>query len=220
MQSSFCEFLRTFAIMHLPYLALEVFAIGLIFALKCRVSDTAEISQQLKKKREIFLAFSFVRCALLMILAVFIIATLLPNLVIWWTAHYLRLMFLQGSLIAAALVAAVGAIQLAFTLIKDGSGKFGRSCFNILFLFISAAHLIASVSMNFLYGWEIAWFTTSAVPYLGSVLSFEPNIELLKNFPVLLQLYLVQGLFVFAITPFFNISWVIFNPQCRLRAEH
>jgi nitrate reductase gamma subunit len=220
MPSTLCETLVTFSKMHLPYLALEIFAIGLIFALKCRRNDIAEMSQQVKQNPEHFLALSLVRCTVLLILAVFMVATLFPKLVSWWTAHYLRLMSLQGLLISAAIVAAVGAIQFALILLKTAKGaKSIKGCLNALFMLILAAHLFASVSMNFLYGWEIAWFTAIAVPYLGSVLSFEPNIDLLNNLPVLVQLYLVQGLLVFAIAPFFSVSWAIFNPKCPSRAK-
>jgi hypothetical protein len=219
MPSTICETLVTFSKMSLPYLAFGIFVLGLIFAFKCRQKDTALIYQHIQKSSEGFLSFSFIRYAMLFILVVFITATLFPKLVFWWTAHYIRLMVIQSLLISAAILAAVGSIQFAFSLMKATEGKFGRLCFQVLFLFILTAQLLASVSLNFLYGWEISWFTAIAVPYLGSVLTFEPDTQLLNNLPWLIQLYLAQGLLVFAIAPFFSISWALFNPKCRSFAK-
>jgi nitrate reductase gamma subunit len=200
--------------MHLPYIALEIFAIGFIVALKFGHAK-ALVSEVLPHTRENDFSFYCIRWGIFPILGIFIVATILPGIITWWIAHYARLILLQVVLMALALTAAVSAFQMAFNYVKCSECKMQRSWWNALFLVLLGAHLLASITMNFLYGWEISWFTTLAAPYLWSVLTFEPNLTLIESLPALLQFYLVQGCFVFAVAPFFAISWVVFNPKAR-----
>ncbi|MDT9186479.1 MAG: respiratory nitrate reductase subunit gamma [Limnospira sp. PMC 894.15] len=62
--------------------------------------------------------------------------------------------------------------------------------------------VVAGIWTAIFYGWGSSWYAGAAVPYLWSVLQFNPNISLVENLPLMVKVHIVGAFSLVGLFPF------------------
>jgi len=108
-----------------------------------------------------------------------------------------------GRLFTLEAVSLIGGLLLAWglaglTLRRARDGQWGAAALLGLLLTQALSGIYLAVSLR----WGSAWYVHVVVPYLRSVLAFQPDAALLAQAPFIVQLHTLSGMVMLALAPF------------------
>ncbi len=84
--------------------------------------------------------------------------------------------------------------------------------------------LLAEVTLGFwvalIFRWGSDWYLYTAVPWMVSLLKFQPEIATVTTLPVVVKLHLLGGFLVIGVFPFTRLVHVVTVPIAYLRRPH
>jgi nitrate reductase gamma subunit len=139
---------------------------------------------------------------ILIVLAGHLIAFLIPRSVLAWNGVPWRLYVLEIAGLAFGLLTLVGLILLIIRRATSARIRVVTSGMDVILLLVLLIQVIAGVWTAIVYRWGSSWYASFAVPYLWSVIKFQPDISLVSNLPFMVKVH-ISGAFVFiALIPF------------------
>lgn len=131
-----------------------------------------------------------------------LIGLLIPSQVLAWNGNPVRLLVLESTGMAFALLALLGLLVHLRQQLKTADGRLGATPADWLFaiallvLITSGMHVATAVT------WGSSWYATSMAPYLRSLLALRPEIAAVSAVPVSVQLHVVAAWLVIGLFPF------------------
>ncbi|NTX00819.1 respiratory nitrate reductase subunit gamma [Myxococcus sp. CA040A] len=113
-----------------------------------------------------------------------------------------RLFALESVSLIGALLLGWGLFSL--TLRRAREGQWGAA----VALGLVFAQVLTGVYVAVSLRWGSAWYVHVVVPYLRSVLAFQPDSTLIRAAPLVFQVHLLTGFGLLALAPFFRMSRV------------
>ncbi|KAB2946970.1 MAG: Nitrite oxidoreductase gamma subunit [Candidatus Methanoperedens nitroreducens] len=192
-----------------PYVAIILaFAVGIYRYFNDRISYSS-FSSQFLEKNTLFWGSVPWHYGILAILLAHLLALIFPSA---WMIVPDHLYVLEVSGLALALFTLVG---LGFLLLRrlDNARVFRVTS---VMDWILVATLLVQVDMGFMvalfYRWGSQWYLYTAVPYLVSLLSFDPQIQYIVTLPWLVKLHIIGGFVIIALFPFTRLMHLVTFP--------
>jgi nitrate reductase gamma subunit len=139
---------------------------------------------------------------ILIIIGGHVIGFLIPRSVLAWNGVPWRLYVLEISALAFGLLTLVGLVLLIFRRATSARIRVVTSGMDVVLLLVLLVQVIAGIYTAIVYRWGSSWYAAFAVPYLWSVIKLQPDISLVSNLPLMVQVHII-GAFVFvALIPF------------------
>jgi respiratory nitrate reductase gamma subunit len=186
----------------LPYIALAVMFIGLaIRFLRHRFSITTRSSQMLEDRAIVFGSVPW-HIGILTLLFGHLLPLLIPGLWAQLTAHRAFVLTVEAVGFGAGLLALVGIgvlllRRLFVARIRAISGPLDWVVLSLLLGQVGLGLLVANG-----YRWASVWSVGTLVPYLWSLLTLTPEMELVSQMPVLIKAHVIGAWLLFALVPF------------------
>ena len=149
--------------------------------------------------------FTLARCLLLLAVAAIAVEHLLlllaPQAVLRWNADVRRLIVLEavGAVAGCACVAAALA-ALSRQLLSDASNS--KSIARTLNLSVASVAMVSGVAIAIAYRWASSWSVVTLTPYVWSLSSAQPRVDLVASTPFLVRLHVLGAFASLALLPF------------------
>jgi len=203
---------NTFLFIVWPYLALAVFAGGLLVRSMLEPKRTAA-GESPWSQAWTLIARSKIWClSLLVLLLAHVVEMLFPSKILLWDSVPLRLYALEGFAFVAGLLGLAGyTVRVWRYLRRSGASVISETAdaafFALLFLGLLSGLLIAV-----LYRWGSSWGVVTLAPYVLSILRGEPAVEFVTRMPFLVRLHIFSAFAGLAVFPFTRMASLMILP--------
>ncbi len=196
----------------LPYLAI-VLLVGVSWYRYARqgFSYSALASQTLENRLHFWGVVPF-HWGILVVLAGHLLALVLPGSILWWNTAEVRVILLEATGIAFALLALVGLLVLIARRLARPRPRVVWTHADRLLHLILLVQIVTGILVAVTHGWGSSWFATTATPYLWSLASLQPDVSRIASLGVLIQLHIVTAWLFVAVFPFTRMVHALVAP--------
>src|SRR5215471_4562443 len=132
-----------------------------------------------------------------------VLAFLFPAYLLQWNRQPVRLVVLEASGIAAAIVAIAGFVVPGIRAARSGRR---HAPVDIVATALVLTSMLSGLAVAILYRWASVWSAVTLLPYLHSLVARNPNIALVTYLPPLVKLHVASTVAVVAILPFTRMA--------------
>lgn len=186
----------------LPYVLLAVGIVGAIYRYNSNRFTWSTQSSQFLENRTLFFGSFPWHYGILTILLAHFIGFLVPSSILAWNSIPLRLYIFELSGLALGFLALFGLLALSYRRLTNSRAKAVTTGWDALLLIILLIQVLTGLSNAILYRWGSNWYAATAVPWMWSVLSLNPNAEYVANLPLLTKVHIFNAMILVALIPF------------------
>ncbi len=195
-----------------PYVAITLLLVVSISRYRSRGYGISSLSSQFLETNDLFWGSVPFHLGILTIFFGHLIGFLIPRQMVLWNGSQLRLLFVEVTSLVAALLCALGLILLvvrrfSHARLRPVTTALDWLVYGMLFFQIGTGIWIALVLR-----WGSAWYVTIAVPYLRSIFTFSPQVNLIADVPWAVKLHILGAFTLFSIFAFTRLMHVLVAP--------
>ncbi|MBI5888445.1 MAG: respiratory nitrate reductase subunit gamma [Deltaproteobacteria bacterium] len=196
-----------------PYVLLTIAVVGLFWRFSTnRYSWSTQSSQFLENRTLFFGSFPW-HYGIITILVGHFIAFLIPSLVFAWNGAPARLYLLELVGLALGFLALFGLLALIYRRITNARVKTMTSSWDVLILIILIIQVVTGLGNAIFYRWGSNWYAAAAVPWMWSILKFNPNVDFVRNLPLNTKIHIFNAMIFIGFIPFSRlVHFVVINP--------
>lgn len=197
----------------LPYVAFFVFFLMTILRYRSRTFTYSSLSSQFLENRMHFWAVVPFHYGILAVLAGHVLAFLIPQQILVWNSHPLRLYALEITGLVAGILTAIGLVASIVRRIRIS--KVGRvtTTFDWILYAMLLVQVLTGIEIAVRLPWGTSWFAAVAAPYFWSLVKFNPQIDLIAPLPWLVKLHIINAYAVIGYFPFTRLVHVLVIPN-------
>jgi len=192
----------TFLYIVFPYLAILTCIVGSIIRIRWLGYTISSFSTQLFESRQLYWGSRLFHSGIVILLLGHLIGLIIPRGVTLFTNHPLRLMVIEVTAFAFALMAFVGVILLLYRRLTDRRVRIVTKKTDFLVYGVLLLQIITGIWVAYFHRWGISWYTTVLAPYIHSFFTFSPNVTAFAALPVMIKIHALLGFVFIAIIPF------------------
>lgn len=196
----------------LPYVAVALVFAVTIARWRLHPFSVSSLSSQLLESRKLYWGSVPFHWGLSLILLGHLTALIIPRGFEMWNGARLRLYLLEITGLALALWAGVGIAVLIYRRVSDARIRRVTSPMDLVVLGIVAFQIITGVWIAVGYRWGSYWGTAVFVPYMRSLITFQPDPSYVDPLPLVLKLHALAFFAFLAVFPFTRLVHIITLP--------
>lgn len=195
-----------------PYVAMSLFVFVGITRYRRSPFTVSSLSAQFLECRQHFWGSVPFHYGILAVLAGHLAGLLVPDGVLLWNRHPLRLYLLELTGFSFALLALFGIINVLVRRATDARSRIVTSRTDWVLFLLLLVQVATGVFTAVFHGWGSSWFAASATPYLVSLVTFSPEVSYIAPMPWTVKTH-VAGAFLFvAIVPYTRLMHFLVAP--------
>lgn len=195
-----------------PYISLLIAIVVTIYRSIYRPFSVSSLSSQLLERKQLFWGSISFHWGITIILTGHLIAIFIPQSIVLWNSHPLRLYLLEISGIALGVWATVGMAILLWRRLTVSRVRVVSTPMDFVVLILVLASLVTGVIVSSYYRWGSFWFTGIFTPYIWSILTFQPNAAPLVPLPFTIKLHVFNFYLMSLAFPFSRLVHIISWP--------
>jgi len=195
-----------------PYVAVAVAIVGTVWRFLSNRFSVSSLSSQFLESRRLFWGSVPWHYGILIVLAGHLIAFLTPRSVLAWNGVPWRLYVLEITALAFGLLTLAGLILLIIRRAGSARIRVVTSGMDVVLLLVLLIQVVAGVWTAIVYRWGSSWYAAFAVPYIWSVIKFQPDISLVSNLPFMVQLHITSAFVFITLIPFTRVIHFLVAP--------
>jgi len=196
----------------LPYVSMALFLLVSIQRYRRDPFTFSSLSSQFLESRRLFWGSVPFHVGIIVLFFGHLTGFLIPREVLMWNSMPARRFVLEASALAAALLVAVGLIALVARRLSSDRLRPLTSAADVFVYLALGFQLVTGLWVAIGYRWGSAWYAAAAVPYLRSVFSFEPNLQIVAGLPWVAKLHIAGAWVLFAGFSFTRLVHVLVAP--------
>ena len=197
----------------LPYVVVVVFLVVTITRYRMKAFSYSSLSSQFLENQQHFWGSVPFHYGILVVLLGHVIGFLLPQTLLSWNAAPLRLMLLEVTGIAFAVLTLVG---LANIMLRRCTSHLARKVTTrgdwVVYLLL-LVQVLSGIGVAVFHGWGSSWFATSLSPWLWSLVRLSPEVAFVSPLPWLVKLHIVNAFLLIGFFPFTRLVHVLVVPN-------
>ena len=170
------------------------------------------LSSQFLESDELFYGSVSWHFGILIVLAGHVIGFLFPKQVLWFNGVPLRLYILESTALLFGLMTLVGLISLVWRRMTSPRIRAVTSTMDVIVLLLLLVQVGLGVYTALFYRWGSSWYATSAVPYLYSLFTLQPNLQMIAPLPLVVKLHMMNAYLLVAVFPFSRLIHMLAVP--------
>jgi nitrate reductase gamma subunit len=186
----------------LPYAAVAILIVVSIYRFVTNKFSYSSLSSQFLESDELFYGSVPWHIGILGVLTGHLIGLLIPQQVLWFNSVPLRLYILEVTGLVLGLMALVGIVSLFWRRIKTAKIWAVTTVMDIVVLGLLLTQVSLGVYIALFFRWGSSWYAASAVPYLYSLFSFQPDLALITQMPLFIKLHIIGAFLILLVLPF------------------
>lgn len=203
-----------------PYIAVILAILGGIYRYFADRFSYSSLSSQFLENRTLFWGSVPWHYGVIIVLLAHLLALLFPA---QWAAligEPLRLYVLEVTGLALALMATLGLVLLIVRRLGNARAFAVTSALDWVLLVTLLAQVALGFWVALFYRWGADWYLHTAVPWLVSLLTFNPQIQYVTVLPLVVKLHMLGGFVIIALFPFTRLVHLVTFPITYLRRPY
>jgi len=190
------------ALVVFPYIAIVLAVVLGIVRYKNRQNTHTSMSTQFLEGRTHFWGSVPWHYGILLVLIGHILALFFPSGILAWNGSPVRLYLLETTGLALGLFAFIGLLLLLYRRVANPRVASESNGLNYIVLIILLIQVVTGLAIATMYRWGSSWGAGSLTPYLWSLLSLRPDIDLIATMPFLVKLHIFNAFLFILLLPF------------------
>lgn len=195
-----------------PYVAAALAVVVTIARWRLHPFSVSSLSSQLLESRKLYWGSIPFHWGLSLILVGHIAALIVPRGFELWNRVPVRLYLLEITGLALALWAGFGIAVLIYRRLSDARVRRVTSPMDLVVLALIAVQILTGVWIAVGYRWGSYWGTSVFVPYLRSLMRFQPDPSYVAALPWVLKAHVLAFYAFLAVFPFSRLVHIITLP--------
>lgn len=195
-----------------PYVAIVLAVVVSIIRWRRHPFTVSALSSQLLEGRKLFWGSISFHWGITIILVGHLVALVVPTGVQLWNGAPLRLYLLEATGVALAVWALFGLSMLIYRRLTSARVRAVTTPMDLVVLGVILVQVVTGIWIAVGYRWGSFWGTAVFVPYIRSLLTFQPQPELVDALPGMLQLHAVTFFAFLALFPFSRLVHIVTLP--------
>lgn len=195
-----------------PYVALAIAVIGSVVRWRRFPFTVSSLSSQLLESRWLRWGSVSFHWGISLILLAHLAALLVPSGFELWNGSPVRLYLLEGTGLALALWTLFGLGVLIIRRIRSSRIRAVTTPMDVVVLGVILVQVVTGIWIAAGYRWGSFWGTSVFVPYIRSLLAFQPAPELVAPLPLVLKTHVVTFWVFLVIFPFTRLVHIVTLP--------
>ncbi len=195
-----------------PYIAVVLFIGVAIWRYVRRSFSYSSLSSQFLENEHQFWASTAFHWGILFVLGGHLVAFCIPREIQIWNSQPIRLLALEISALAGGLLAIIGLIGFIRRRMLFPRMRAVTTHVDVILLWLLAIQIVSGLAIAWIYPWGSSWYASTMVPYLWSLLLFQPDISAMSAMPTLVITHVVGAFVIIAFFPFTRLVHVLVAP--------
>lgn len=204
--------LNSFIFVVMPYAALAL----LIFVTPYRFYSNrltwSAYSTQFLEPKTLFWGINPWHYGILPVLAAHLLGIIFPGPMKAFLGNQSNLIVFESIGLALGLFALFGCVLLLLRRVNTPLLKRVTFAADWVLLYLLAAQSLSGVYIATAMKWGANWYLHTAVPYLWSLLTLNPQIEYVADFPLVFKLHVAGAFLIVALLPFTTLVHMLYLP--------
>ncbi len=206
------DILNTFLFVGLPYIAIAVFFIGVIYRYRYSKFTYSSLSSQFLEGRQLYWGSMPFHWGILFLFLMHLVAFLIPDCIIAFNRQPVRLLVLEIGAFMFGVTVLFGLLTLFIRRITNPRLMPVTSGMDITIELLLLTQVVLGLLVAFSTRWGSSWFATVLSPYLFSIITFQPDITAVNALPLLIKLHIIGAFLIFTIFPFTRLVHMLVLP--------
>ncbi len=197
----------------LPYLSFTLF---LLISIRRYLRETftfSSLSSQFLENKQHFWGLVPFHYGMIIILIGHLIGFFLPREVLWWNSIPLRLYVLELTAFISAILTLTGLINIIVRRLTVIKMKMVTSFADWILFGIFILQILTGLYTAIFYSWGSSWFVVTAVPYLFSLFTLNPDISFITAMPWMVKFHIISAYLMIAFFPFTRLVHALVVPN-------
>lgn len=196
----------------LPYVALVLFVGGTLWRYAAHRYSISSLSSQFLEDRWLGVGSVPWHLGILVVLAGHLVAFAFPSF--WRSVLSVPLVLHSVEIVglAAATACALGLVTLLGRRLLRGRLQPVTTWADYVVLVLLLTEVIIGILVAIAHRWGALWSTGTVMPFVKSLLIFQPKLDLVLELPALVRVHLLLAFLIFAIAPFTRLIHAVFVP--------
>ncbi len=195
-----------------PYVATALLVVVTLIRWRLHPFTVSSLSSQLLESRKLYWGSVPFHWGLSTILLGHLVALLIPRGFEAWNGAPLRLYLLEATGLALGLWAAFGIGVLVYRRVTSARVRSVSSVMDFVVLAVVSIQILSGIWIAVGYRWGSYWGTSVFVPYMRSIIGFDPKPEYVDPLPFALQLHAFMFWVFLAVFPFTRLVHIVALP--------
>lgn len=195
-----------------PYAAIVLAVVVSVIRWRRHPFSVSALSSQLLESRKLFWGSVSFHWGISLVLLGHLAALLVPRGFELWNGAPARLYLLEATGLALGLWALFGVVVLIFRRLTNRRIQAVTSVMDGVVLALILVQVVTGLWIALGYRWGSFWGTSVFVPYVWSLLTFQPQPELVAPLPFVLQLHAFSFFVFLALFPFSRLVHIVTVP--------
>jgi len=196
----------------LPYMAFTVAVVFTIHRYRKDGFTYSSLSSQFLEGRELFYGSVAWHFGIIGALTGHAIGFLFPKSVLWFNGVPVRLYILEITGLLFGLLALVGIVSLVVRRAATSRVRSVTTKMDVVVVTLLLIQVALGVYIAVFYRWGSSWYVTSAVPYLRSLWTLQPDLKTIEPLPLMIKLHIVNFYLLLLIFPFSRLVHMLIVP--------
>lgn len=193
----------------LPYLLITIAVVGTIYRYQTqRFTWSSQSSEFLENKSLFYGSFPW-HYGVVLILCMHILAIFIPGGVLAWNSVPVRLYILELSGLSLGILAFFGLLVFIYRRLTDARVKSLTTTWDVIVLIVLLIQILTGLANAILYRWGSNWYAATAVPWIWSIITLQPNVEFVKNLPLLTKVHILNAMLFIVLIPFTRLVHIL-----------
>jgi nitrate reductase gamma subunit len=203
-----------------PYVCVAVAIVATFWRFVTDKFSYSSLSSQFLENQQLFWGSVAWHYGILIVLGAHLLGFLIPDSILWWNSVPVRLYFLEITGFVFGLLALVGLVILAHRRFTSPRIRVMTSPMDIVLYASLLLQIVVGVWLAMTLRWGSSWYASFAVPYLWSLLELKPNVALVNNLPMIVQIHIVNAFVLILLIPFTRLVHFLSFPYKYLFRPH
>ncbi len=186
----------------LPYVVLLVLVLGSAYRYWYRGFKVSSLSSQFLEGKNLFYGSVPFHWGLVFLFFGHLIAFLFPRAVMIWNGMPVRLLILELSAFAFALLTLSGLLMLIIRRISTPRLWFVTNKMDLFVYLILLVQIISGIWIAVEFRWGSSWFASVLTPYLRSIFVFNPDVAAVSVMPFMVKVHIISAFILIGMIPF------------------
>ncbi len=204
--------LNSFIFIVLPYAALAL----LIFVTPYRYLSNrltwSAYSTQFLERKALYWGINPWHYGIIPVLAAHFLGVIAPGPLKTVLGNQTTLIIVESIGLALGLFAVFGCLALLLRRVNTPILKRVTFASDWVLLYLLAAQALTGVYISTFMRWGSQWYLDTAVPYFWSLATFNPQIDYMADFPLILKLHAACAFLIVALVPFTKLVHLLYIP--------
>ncbi len=196
----------------LPYASIALFFAVSIIRYRNDPFSYSSLSSQFLESKKLFWGSVPFHIGILTVLTGHLIGLLIPRQVMLFNQVPARLFILEVTGMVAAFLCLVGLIGLVYRRAINSRLRANTSTADLVVYALLFFQIITGLWVAITLRWGSAWYVHTAVPYLWSIFTFDPQIEMVSELKLAAQLHIIGAWVLVGAFSFTRLVHVLVAP--------